>query len=101
MDTWHDVGHTSNLNLSWDKRGIGAKRAKFLGFDRERDRGEERRERGEPNLPPKIYRVSLVDFRRAKNKSYHIDKGYAWVLGKRDYIEDSRGEILGNRSCRV
>ena len=30
MDTWHDVGHTSNLSLSWDKRGIRAKRAHFL-----------------------------------------------------------------------
>ena len=30
MDTWHDVDHTSNLSLSWDKRGIRAKRAHFL-----------------------------------------------------------------------
>ena len=31
------VGHTSNLNLSWDKRGNGAKRAQFPGLiERER-----------------------------------------------------------------
>ena len=29
---WHDVGHTSNLNLSKDKRRIRAKRANFPGL---------------------------------------------------------------------
>ena len=38
VDKWHDVGHTSNLRLSWDKRGIREKRAHFLLFMRERDR---------------------------------------------------------------
>ena len=37
---WHDVGHTSNLSLSWDKRGIRAKIAHFSWFDRDRERGE-------------------------------------------------------------
>ena len=66
MDTWHDVGHTSNFNLSWDKRGLRAKRAHFLWFDQERG---EKRERGESSLPPKIYGVPLVGFCRAKNES--------------------------------
>ena len=63
---WHNVGHTSNLNLSWDKRGIRVRKAHFPGFDRER---EEKRERGKPRLPPKIYEVPSIGFRRAKNKS--------------------------------
>ena len=62
---WHDVGHTSNLNLSWDKRGIKGKRANFSWFDRERG---EKRERGEPRLSPKIYGVPLDGFRRAKKE---------------------------------
>ena len=41
---WHNVGHTSNLNLSWDKRGIGAKRAHFPDLT-ESDRGEGRKRR--------------------------------------------------------
>ena len=69
VNTWHDVGHTSNLNLSKDKRGIREKIAHFSWFDRER---EEKRERGEPRLPPKIYGVLLVSFCRAKNdRSLH------------------------------
>ena len=63
---WHDVGHTSNLNFSWDKRGIRTKKSPISWFDQER---EEKRGRGEPRLPPKIYGVPLVGFRRAKNKS--------------------------------
>ena len=66
VDTWHDRGHTSNLNLSSDKKGIREKRAHFSWFDRER---EEKRERGERRLPPKIYGVPLVGFRRAENES--------------------------------
>ena len=31
-------------------------------------------------------------------KVHCIDEGYTWVLEKRDFAEDSRGEILGNRS---
>ena len=33
------------------------------------------RERGEPRLPPKIYRVLLVSFRRAKNESSSHRRG--------------------------
>ena len=29
VDTWHDVGHTSNLNLSWERKGIRARGAHF------------------------------------------------------------------------
>ena len=86
------MGHTSNLNLSWDKRGIRARGPIFPGFDQER---EEKKERGDPRLPSKIFEVPLVGFRRAK-KVHRIDEGYAWVLGKRDFAEDPRGEILGN-----
>ena len=34
-------------------------------------------------------------------KVHRIDEGYACVLEKRDFAEDPRGEILGNRNCRV
>ena len=43
MDTWHDMGHTSNLSLSLDKKGMRAKKSPFLGLDHEREgrRGKE------------------------------------------------------------
>ena len=43
VDTWHGVGHTSNLSLSSDKRGMRAKKSPFPGFhhERERRRGKE------------------------------------------------------------
>ena len=50
VDTWHNVGHTSNLSLSWDKRGIRAKRAHFMLFTQER---EVKRERGVPSFLPR------------------------------------------------
>ena len=34
-------------------------------------------------------------------KVHCIDEGYTWVLEKRGFIEDPRGEISGNRGCRV
>ena len=69
---WHDLGYTSNLNLSWDKRGIRAKRAHFpCLIEGERRKEKEERQR----LPPKIYGVPLVDFRRAKNESSSHQRG--------------------------
>ena len=38
VDTWHDMGHISNLNLSWDKRGIRAKKSPFFLVLIERER---------------------------------------------------------------
>ena len=48
VDTWHDMGHTSNLNLSWDKRGIKEKRAHFPVSSREK--GEEKKNRAKSFL---------------------------------------------------
>ena len=73
VDTWHDVGHTSNLSLSWDKRGIREKRAHFSWFDRESERREEEEEIQE--LPSKIYGVPLVGFRPSKNESSSHRRG--------------------------
>ena len=56
----------SHIELKLKLEGLGQKEPIFLGFDRER---EKKRERGEPGLPPKIYGIPLVGFRRAKNKS--------------------------------
>ena len=63
---WHDMGHTSNLNLSWDKRGIRTRRSHFSWLTERERRGEEDESQ---RLSPKIYGVSLVSFRRAKNES--------------------------------
>ena len=38
VDTWHDKSHISNLNLSWDKRGIRAKKSPFFIVLIERER---------------------------------------------------------------
>ena len=38
VDTWHDMGRISNLNLSWDKRGIRAKKSPFFIVLIERER---------------------------------------------------------------
>ena len=66
VDTRQDVSHTPNLNLSYDKKGIRERRAQFPGLtEREKRRENEESQR----LPSKIYRVLLVGFRRAKNKS--------------------------------
>ena len=36
-----------------------------------------------------------------RTKVPHIDWRYAWVLEKRDFDEDPRGEISGNQNCWV
>ena len=41
---WHDVGHTSNLNINWVKEELGQKRAQFPSLI-ERERGQERNRR--------------------------------------------------------
>ena len=95
MDTWHDVGHTSNLSLSWDKRGIRAKKSSFPGFDRER---KEKRERGESRLPPTIYGVPLIVFRRAKNESSSHRRGVRVSTRKEGFHRSSkRGDFRNSR----
>ena len=91
VDTWHDVGHTSNLSLSWDKSGIRAKRAHFLVLTER----EEKRERGEPRLPPKIYGVSLVGFRRAKNESSPHRQGVRVGTRKEGFRRSSKRRDFG------
>ena len=34
-------------------------------------------------------------------KVHRIDEGYTWVPEKRDFAEDPRGEISGNRIFRI
>ena len=76
VDMRHDVGHTSNLSLSWDKRGIRAKKSPFLGFDLER---EEKRERGEPSFLPRSTEFRGLIFVRLRAKVHRINKRYMWV----------------------
>ena len=95
VDKWYDVGHTSNLSLSWDKSGIRAKRAHFLVLTE----GERRREKEESQgFLPRSTKFRWSVFVGPRTKAHCIDKGYAWVLEKRDFSEVPRGEISGNRS---
>ena len=64
---WHDVGYTSNLNLSWDKRGIRAKKILFSWFDRER---EEKRERGELKASFQDLRSSFSRFSWGREQKF-------------------------------
>ena len=73
MDTWHDVDHTSNLSLSWDKGGIRAKRAHFPSFDRERD---EKKERGESSFLPRSTEFYGSVFVGPRTKVHRIDERY-------------------------
>ena len=54
------------LKLKLGQKRNWGKKSLFSWFDRER---EEKGERGETRLPPKIYEVSLVAFCQAKNES--------------------------------
>ena len=94
MDTWHDVGHTSNLNLSWDKRGIKAKEPIFLVLIE-----RERRREKEGSLISRSMEFRWLVFVGPRTKVHRINEGYAWVPGNKDFAEDPKREILGNRSC--
>ena len=96
VDTWHDVGHTSNLSLSWDKSGIRTKRAHFLVLT-ERERRREKEE--SQGFLPRSTEFHWSVFVGPRMKAHRIDKGYAWVPEKRDFVEVLGGEISGNRSC--
>ena len=95
MDIWHDVGHTSNLSFSWDKRGIREKRAHFLVLDHER---EEKKERRELRLPPTINGVPLVGFHRAKNESSSHRQGVRMSTRKEGFHQSSKRGDFGNSS---
>ena len=83
VDTWHDVGHTSNLNLSWDKRGIKEKRAHFPIWSRKK--GEERKSRAKSFLSRSTEFCWSV-FVRPRTKVHRMDEGYAWVPEKGDFF---------------
>ena len=65
-----------------------------------RERGE-KKERGELSFLPRSTEFCGSVFVGLRTKVHRIDERYAWVHEKRDFAEDPRGEILGNRSCRV
>ena len=75
VDTWHNVGHTSNLSLSLDKRGIRAIKSPFPGFDRER---ENKRQRGELSFLPRSTEFRRSVFVGPRTKVHHIDERYVW-----------------------
>ena len=78
MDTWHNVGHTFNLNLSWDKRGSKAKRAHFPCLIER----EEKRERGEPKAPFQDLRSSVGRFLSSQEQKF-----IASMRGTHGYLE--------------
>ena len=75
---WHDVGHTSNLSLSWDKRGIRAKRAHFPGLIER----EEKRERGELKASFQDIRSFVGQFSSGQEQKF-----IALTRGTRGYLE--------------
>ena len=62
---------------------------------------EEKRERGEPSFLPRSMEFRGLVFFGLRTKVHHIDGRYAWVLEKRDFDEDPRGDILGNQNYWV
>ena len=63
-------------------------------FEREREKG---RVSELSKLLSTIYEYRLVGIRRAKNESSLLDEGYAYVPKRRDFTEDPKEEVLGNR----
>ena len=92
------MGHASNLNLSYNKRGIREKRAHFPILT-ERWR-EERKTRAKVFLP-RSTKFCWSVFVGLRTKVHRIDEGYVWVPRKKDFVEDPRREISGDQSCLV
>ena len=58
-------------------------------------------ERGETRFLPRSIEFPWSIFVGPRTKVHRIDGRYAWVPKKRDFTEDPRGEISGNRSFRI
>ena len=86
---WHDLGHTSNLNLSWDKRGIKVEKGSFFLLCMHERRGESQR------IPPKIYGFPLVGFRLAKNKSSSHRRGVLMGNWKEGFLRRTKRGDFG------
>ena len=74
------MGHTSNLNLSWDKRGIREKRVHFPSLI---ERVIEERKRRAKSFLPRSTEFRWSIFVGPRTKVYRIDKGYVWVYLER------------------
>ena len=74
------------------------KRAQFPGLI-ERERRREKRE--SQGFFQRSTEFCWSVFVRLRTIVHRTDEGYAWVPGKRDFSKDPRGEISGDRSCRV
>ena len=93
VNMWRNVGHLSNLSLSWTKREMRGRRAHSCGFTGER---EEKMEKGEPSFLPRSTKFRWLVFVEPRTKVHRIHERYAWVLEKRDFTKDLNGEISGN-----
>ena len=95
MDTWHDVGHTSNLNLSWDKRGINAKKSPFFLVLIERNR---RAKASSQDLRSSVGRFSSVQERKfiasTRGTRGHLEKGISLKIQEGRFREI---EVVGFR----
>ena len=93
VDTWHDVGRTSNLNYVGTKDELWENNPFSCWFTRQR---EEKKEIGEPSFLPRSTEFHGSVFVGPRTKVHRIDERYAWVPEKRDFAKDQRGEISGN-----
>ena len=91
-------GPPIQLKLKLDKREMRARRAHSCWFTCER---EDKMEKGEPSFLRRSTEFRELVFIELRTKVHSIDERYAWVAEKRDFVEDPRGEISRNRSCRV
>ena len=95
MDTWCDVGHSLNLRLSYNKKGIMAQDGSFFLFwswERKREVRESTK------LLSSIYGDPLVRFRRVKDKSSSHQRGALVGTKKEGFRRRSKkgdsGEIV-------
>ena len=94
MDTWHDMGHMSNLS-ELDKKGL---KNHFLGINTRfllsgGEREGKKKKRKNPNFSLRSTEFCRLEFVRPRMKVHILDEGYAWVSKTRDFIEDSSKEF--------
>ena len=75
-----------------------AKRAHFPSLI---ERVRKERKRRAKSFLPRSMKFHWTVFVGSRTKFHRINEGYAWVLRKKDFAEDLRNEISGDRSSRV
>ena len=97
MNMWHNVGHSLDLNLSYNKRELGHKRAHFFLFSRlERKREEEEKVRAS-NFSLRSTELRWSDFVELITKVHLLSKSYMCVPEKEDFAKDPSEKFGGIR----